>query len=125
MAGGMIWRSPKFNGRPLFGVPGGTRALQQTMDVDLETSTGFVRISLPSLRGALVLKGAAFLEDSRERDRHAEDGVLLLACLSDVTDVLVGLESAKSPQNPCTSQRPRRPREPLGRARSGRPIARA
>lgn len=86
-----IWRSPKFNGRPLFGVPGGTRALQQTMDVDLETSTGFVRISLPSLRGALVLKGAAFLEDSRERDRHTEDGVMLLACLSDVTDVLVGL----------------------------------
>lgn len=86
-----IWRRPRFNGRPLFGVPGATRALQQTIDVDVETDTGTVRLVIPSLRGALVLKGAALLEDPRDRGRHSEDAVLLLACLTEVGGVLDGL----------------------------------
>lgn len=36
---------------------------------------------IPSLRGALVLKGAAYLEDARGRTRHAEDAVMLMACM--------------------------------------------
>jgi hypothetical protein len=43
------------------------------------------------MRGALVLKGAAHREDSRDRMRHAEDGVMLLACLEDTSNVLTGL----------------------------------
>lgn len=86
-----IWRRPRYKGRPLFGIPGGTRALQQTINVDAVTGTDTVRLVLPTLRGALVLKGAAFLEDSRDRGRHAEDAVMLLACMDDSSDVLVGL----------------------------------
>lgn len=85
------WRRPRFGGRPLFGVPGGTRALQQTIDVDMRTPNGPVRLVIPSVRGALVLKGAAYREDSRDRMRHAEDGVMLLACLEDPRDALSGL----------------------------------
>lgn len=86
-----IWRGPRFEGRPLFGVPGGTRALQQTINMDLRSSSRVVRIIVPSLRGALVLKGAALLEDSRDRERHAEDGVLLLACAAEPADLVSGL----------------------------------
>lgn len=86
-----IWRRPRYDGRPLFGIPGGTRALQQTINVDVQTKGDTVRLSLPTLRGAVVLKGAAYLEDSRDRGRHAEDAVVLFACLSDVREELSGL----------------------------------
>jgi len=82
-----VWKRPRFGGRPLFGIPGGTRALKQTIDVDVITGTDTIRLVLPTLRGALVLKGAAYLEDARDRGRHAEDAVILLACLTDATEV--------------------------------------
>lgn len=82
-----IWKRSRFDGRPLFGIPGGTRALSQTIDVNVVTSAGYSRLVLPSLRGALVLKGAAYLEDARDRGRHAEDAVALLACVTDATEV--------------------------------------
>jgi hypothetical protein len=86
-----IWRRPQFGGRPLFGIPGGTRALQQTINVDVLTDVDTVRIVIPTLRGALVLKGAAYLEDSRDRGRHAEDAVVLLARMDDASDAWRGL----------------------------------
>lgn len=84
---------PAYLGRPLFGVAGGTRALKETINVELETGDGTVSLVIPSVRGALVLKGAAYLEDSRDKMRHAEDAVLLLACLTDTDHVLSGLSS--------------------------------
>jgi hypothetical protein len=75
-----VRRKPRYDGRPLFGIPGGTRALRETINVDAATVSGGVRLVIPSIKGALVLKGAALQEDSRDRDRHAEDCVLLLAC---------------------------------------------
>lgn len=84
-------RRPRYDGRPLFGIPGGTRALQETIDIDVATGTDTVRLVIPSIRGALVVKGAAYLEDSRDRLRHAEDAVLLLACMDEPSDALAGL----------------------------------
>lgn len=86
-----IWKHPKFGGRPLFGIAGGTRALQQTIDLDVTTETDTVRLVIPTVRGALVMKGAAYLEDSRDRGRHAEDAVILLACTDDASETLGGL----------------------------------
>lgn len=86
-----IWRRPRYGGRPLFGIPGGTRALQQTMNIDMQTALDTVRLVIPTVRGALVLKGAAHLEDSRDRGRHAQDAVVLLACLEDADEALLGL----------------------------------
>lgn len=85
------FRKPRYGGRPLFAVSGGTRALQQTINIDVMTGADTVRLAVPTLRGALVLKGAAYVEDQRDRGRHAEDAVLLLACLDNADEVLSGL----------------------------------
>lgn len=84
-------RTPRFQGRPLFGAPGGTRALRRTIDLEVRTVDATLRMVVPALQGALVLKGAAFLEDSRDRFRHLEDGIMLLACVIDVEEVITGL----------------------------------
>lgn len=86
-----LQRRPRYDGRPLFGIPGGTRALQQTINVDVATSEDVVRLVVPTVRGALVLKGAAYMEDGRDRGRHAEDAVVLLACLDDASEALAHL----------------------------------
>ncbi|ANP71249.1 hypothetical protein [Cryobacterium arcticum] len=87
----LIFRGTRYDGRPLFGIPGGTRALQQTINVDVLTEIDTVRLVVPTVRGALVLKGAAYLADSRARGRHAEDAVVLLACMDDASEALLGL----------------------------------
>jgi hypothetical protein len=46
-----------------------------------------IRLVIPTLRGAFVLKGAAYLEDSRDRGRHAADAAVLLACMDTANDV--------------------------------------
>lgn len=84
-------RKPQYQGRPLFGVPGGTRALHDTINVRIQHPGGTFDISLPSARGALILKGAAFIEDSRDRQRHLSDGVALLACLENLDHIFDGL----------------------------------
>jgi hypothetical protein len=81
-------RRPRFAGRDVFAITGGKQALKRTVDVDVETGDDTVRLSLPNLHGALVLKGAAYLSDSRDRGRHASDAVVLLACFTDPRDVL-------------------------------------
>lgn len=86
-----IWKKHKFGGRPLFGIPGGTRALRHTINVDVQTGIDTVRLVVPTLQGALVLKGGAYQEDSRDKRRHAEDAVVLLACVTDSTDIWIGL----------------------------------
>jgi hypothetical protein len=86
-----IWKKHKFGGRPLFGIPGGTRALRHTINVDVQTRVDTVRLVVPTLQGALVLKGAAYQEDSRDKGRHAEDAVLLLACVTDSKEIWIGL----------------------------------
>lgn len=74
----------KIAGRLPFKIPGGTQALKRTVNVTIETGMGeTTRLSLPNLHGALVLKGAAYLEDSRDRSRHLEDAAMLCACISD------------------------------------------
>lgn len=86
-------RQPKFVGRPLFGVAGGTRALRNTINADLSSAGDTVRLVIPDLQGALVLKGAAYLEDQRERERHLEDAIMLLACTTEPQHLLSGLSA--------------------------------
>lgn len=57
-------------GRVPFQVPGGTQALTRTVDAVVATAPGqSVTVSLPGPLAALVLKGAAYLEDARDRGR--------------------------------------------------------
>ncbi|MEX3755965.1 hypothetical protein ABFW00_08965 [Mycobacteroides abscessus] len=65
--------------RPVFGVPGGTSALRKTVNCEVDTGGSLVVLSIPDTLGALVLKGAAYEEDSRDRERHLDDAAVL-AC---------------------------------------------
>lgn len=74
----------------LFRVPAGTQALQRTMDCWIAAAEGAsagaegdgVWVSIPKVPGALVLKGAAYLEDSWDR-RHLDDAIVLALCMED------------------------------------------
>lgn len=89
-------RSPRFDQRPLFGVAGARRALDQTETVELGCPNGVTTVfSVPSVTGALVLKGAAYLADQRDKGRHLSDGFMLVACVEDPLTVRSSL-SARS-----------------------------
>ncbi|WP_261620998.1 hypothetical protein [Pseudarthrobacter equi] len=72
---------PTFGGRKPFQVAGGTQALQRTVNCLLGVDDDSVLISIPNALGALVLKGAAYREDSRDKDRHLDDAVVLCATI--------------------------------------------
>lgn len=69
--------------RKVFAVPGGTSALRKTLNCEVDTGAGVVTLSIPDVLGALVLKGAAYLEDSRDRDRHLDDASVLACAVTD------------------------------------------
>jgi len=74
----------RLRGRPMFAVEGGTQALRRTMICELQTEDSrVVRISIPDELGALVLKGAAYSVDRRDRDRHLADAAVLAAGIRD------------------------------------------
>lgn len=74
----------RLRGRPMFAVEGGTQALARTMIYVLDPGDGrAVRLSVPDELGALVLKGAAYSVDHRDRDRHLSDAAVLAACIND------------------------------------------
>ncbi|WP_104063742.1 hypothetical protein [Arthrobacter sp. 4R501] len=81
----------RLGGHDMFALPAGTQALKRTVycrfsvpavdddgDGDDEKD---VLISIPNVLGALVLKGAAYREDSRDTRRHLDDAVVLSACV--------------------------------------------
>lgn len=68
----------------MFAVEGGTQALGRTMIYALDVGDGrAIRLSVPDELGALVLKGAAYSVDRRDRDRHLADAAVLAACIDD------------------------------------------
>jgi hypothetical protein len=76
-------RHPKALGRRVFAVPGGTSALNKTVNCEVKTEVGVVMLSIPDVLGALVLKGAAYIEDSRDRERHIDDAAILACAVTD------------------------------------------
>lgn len=74
----------RLRGRDMVAVPGGTQALRRTVNARVEIETGnHTTVSVPRPFGALHLKIAAYLADSRDRDRHLYDAAALLACIED------------------------------------------
>ncbi|MBS9376336.1 hypothetical protein [Rhodococcus sp. B50] len=73
---------PTVAGRAVFAIPAGTSALRKTVDCNIDLDGRTVQLSVPDVLGALVLKGAAFREDSRDRGRHLDDAAIL-ACSID------------------------------------------
>lgn len=73
---------PTIGGRKPFQVSGGTQALKRTVNFRLVVDDQEpVLISIPNALGALVLRGAAYREDSRDRGRHLDDAVVLCATI--------------------------------------------
>lgn len=75
---------PEVAGRKLFQVPAGTSALRKTLNCTIEREAErSVTFSIPDALGALVLKSAAYKEDSRDRDRHLDDAAFLACTVED------------------------------------------
>jgi hypothetical protein len=75
-------RVPKIEGRKLFQVPAGTSALRKTVNCQIDRDEDASAIvSIPDVLGALVLKGAAYKADTRDRGRHLDDAALLSCAL--------------------------------------------
>lgn len=73
---------PTFGGRDSFQMPAGTQALKRTVNCRIDIGNGeTVMISVPNTLGALALKGAAYKEDNKDRERHLDDGAVLCATL--------------------------------------------
>jgi len=65
-------------------IPGGTQALRRTANYRLEFAKGeVITISVPRPFGAVILKAAAYVADSRDPNRHLQDAAVLLACIDD------------------------------------------
>jgi len=74
---------PKALRRRVFAVPGGTSALRKTVNCEVTAGEVAVVLSIPDVLGALVLKGAAYVEDSRDRNRHLDDAAVLACAVTD------------------------------------------
>jgi hypothetical protein len=79
--------APMLRRRPMFAVARGRQALDRRMILVLEAEPNeMIELSIPDELGALVLKGAAYISDSRDRDRHLFDAAALAACITDHAD---------------------------------------
>ncbi len=84
---------PEVAGRKLFQVPAGTSALRKTLNCTIERpAESGLTFSIPDVLGALVLKSAAYQEDSRDRDRHLDDAALLACTVEDPSREAVRLK---------------------------------
>ena len=74
----------KLRGRAMVGIEGGTQALRRTVNARLEVEPGaLTTMSVPRPFGAVILKAAAYVTDSRDRDRHLFEAAALLACIEE------------------------------------------
>ena len=78
---------PRLQQRPAFSVDGGSQALNRRDTFVVTSITRTVTIGVPDVLGALVGKGAAFLVDSRDPQRHLEDAAVLLASINSVGEL--------------------------------------
>lgn len=70
-------RAVRFKKRTVLQVPASDSALKNTVSFVLPSGSA---VRIPALAGALALKGAACATASPNPIRHAQDGVILLAC---------------------------------------------
>lgn len=72
--------------------PGGTQALNRIALATVVLPTGeSEEVPTPSLLGAIVLKAAAWLADTRDPDRHSQDAALLASFIDDVPGMVLQL----------------------------------
>lgn len=74
----------KVNRWPLLETPGGAQAIERKKPVRIVTECREATINVPDLLGALVLKSAVYMVDTRSRRRHLDDIALLASLVSDL-----------------------------------------
>lgn len=85
---------PRHARREVMAVTGGKQALSRMHDIRFEVGNAEVSLPVPTLHGALVLKAAAYTVDPRDRERHLEDAMTLLACIIDVEPIVADLRGS-------------------------------
>jgi len=87
--------SPRLDRRPAFEAPSGEQAIRRRDIYQLAFRSGTTAgLGVPDELGALVAKGAAWVADTRNRDRHLDDVAVLLACIADASDLDYASSSA-------------------------------
>jgi hypothetical protein len=85
---------PRYARRDVMAVTGGRQALTRLERMRFDSGSTTVTVPLPTLHGALVLKAAAHMVDSRDRDRHLLDAITLLACITDLAPMIDDLRGS-------------------------------
>ncbi|GAA2240296.1 hypothetical protein N1031_12875 [Herbiconiux moechotypicola] len=76
----------RLSGRPAFQAPAGQQAINRREVWRLEFSPDLVcSVGIPNTLGALVAKGAAWMVDTRNPERHLQDSATLLAAVGDAS----------------------------------------
>jgi len=77
------WALTTIPPRETIRVEGGTQALERTVVFEVIQDGDRSLVPTPSVLGSLILKAAAYLADSRDRDRHAYDAAFLAGLIED------------------------------------------
>jgi hypothetical protein len=77
-------KQQRLQGRPMFEVTGGSRALNRPLKFLMDNEEGsYIPLLMPDELGALILKSAAYTADRRDPERHLQDAAVLAACITD------------------------------------------
>ena len=76
-----LLKDRRVGGRRFLEIDGGQQASKRLAQLEVEGCE--VPMLIPDQLGALVLKGAAYLVDSRDNDRHLQDAAALAATITD------------------------------------------
>lgn len=86
--------APRHARREVMPVTGGHQALSRLQTIRFQFGDREIPIPIPTLHGAVILKAAAHIIDSRDRDRHLLDAITLLACIVDVGPIVGNLRGS-------------------------------
>lgn len=85
---------PRHARRDIMAVAGGRQALDRLLTMHFQVGDTKTSVPVPTLHGALVLKAAAHVADTRDADRHLLDAITLLACIIDTDAILSELRGS-------------------------------
>lgn len=88
------WKATTIPPRTTIKIDGGRQALERAALIEVVTDDRTVDIPVPSPLGALILKGAAYRVDNRDRERHAYDAAFLTSLIADPIAVRESLKGS-------------------------------
>ena len=74
---------PRLHRHPVMAADGGAQALSRAQVVTIDQDGVTTELMVPDRLGALILKGAAHMAETRDRSRHLRDAALLASLITD------------------------------------------